>query len=181
MKGLTTEEYRSHIYTPISRFYYEVFDMEKETLEGLLKEYNSEYLSVFEKECSLAKGAKEVLEKIKACGVAQAIVSSCEKNQLFQKVSSFNIEKNFDLISGADNFYALSKIDRAKQFIEEKYEGKEPKTLVIGDLIHDAELAREIKADCVLALWGHENRVNIYSAGLPCAFSCLDILPLITR
>ena len=86
----------------------------------------------------------------------QAVVSSSNNDQLCMNIKKYGLEGCFDAVLGSADFYAGSKIDRARNYLAETG-GKGEKTLVIGDLEHDAEMAAELGADCVLLTSGHEH------------------------
>ena len=153
--------YRECISVPIIGFYEKTFDMEKEDYEIIIKQYNEGYLRHLAG-CNLTDGVIEVVDYFNEKGIKQAIISSSNNNQLVQNVTKYGIFDRFDAVLGADDFYAGSKIERAENYL--KNSADERRVLVVGDLVHDAEMAAEIGADCVLLTSGHENRERLYSA-----------------
>lgn len=145
--------YKECIGVPIICFYEQVFDLEKEEYEDLLREYNEGYNKHL-KNCSLADGARELLEKFRSDNVIQLIVSSANNIILKENIEKFGVSEYFDAALGSDNFFAESKIQRAVEYINKKGKGD---ILVIGDLAHDYEMAQELSADCILTKTGHEN------------------------
>lgn len=152
--------YRECIGVPIVRFYEKVFDLANEDYSVIIKQYNNGYLNHLSN-CNLTENAVEVLDYFARMGAKQAIVSSSNNEQLYANVKKYGIFDRFDAVLGASDFYAGSKIERAVEYL--KNEG-ECKVLVVGDLVHDAEMAAELGADCALILSGHENRERLYSA-----------------
>lgn len=155
--------YRECIGVPIICFYEQVFDLDNEDYPALLAEYNEGYLRHLDG-CGLAKGARELLSDLHRQGKRQIIVSSCEKNQLLAAVKSFGIEDCFDAIIGSDNFLAGSKIDKAREYLAANGDGN-MRAVVVGDLVHDCELARAVGADCILLRSGHENANRLEHSG----------------
>ncbi len=157
--------YRECIGVPIKCFYEKVFDLENEDYSEILRQYNEGYIYHL-KNCSLTDGAAEMLDMLEKNGVKQVIVSSSNNAQLCENVKKYGIWEKFDAVLGAADFMATSKIERAVKYL--KKEGAERgKVLVVGDLEHDAELAREIGADCILLSSGHEKRERLYGAKVP--------------
>ncbi len=152
--------YRDCIGVPIIRFYEKVFDLPNEDYSVIIKQYNNGYLHHL-KDCSLTENAVEVLDYFAQQGVRQAIVSSSNNEQLYSNVKKYGIFDRFEAVLGAADYYAGSKIERAVEYLS-KSEGY--RALVVGDLEHDAEMAAELGADCVLITSGHENRERLYSA-----------------
>lgn len=152
--------YRECIGVPIIRFYEKVFDLPNEDYSIIIKQYNNGYLHHL-KDCGLSENAVEVLDYFARKGVKQAIVSSSNNEQLYANVRKYGIFDRFEAVLGAADYFAGSKIERAVEYLS-KSEGY--RALVVGDLEHDAEMAAELGADCVLITSGHENRQRLYSA-----------------
>ncbi len=155
MEHIDIDFYRECIGVPIIRFYERVFDMEKEDYSVIIKQYNEGYLYHL-KDCDLTDGAREAIAFFNECGMHQAVVSSSNNEQLCKKVSDYGLGNCFDAVLGSADFLAGSKIDRARDYIR-KTGGESGKILVIGDLEHDYDMAKELGADCVLLTSGHEH------------------------
>ncbi|MCR5150597.1 MAG: HAD hydrolase-like protein [Clostridiales bacterium] len=167
LRQIGIEEYRSYICTPITGFYDNVLDMSRENIDSVLKEYNSGYLKYLETDCGLTKGITQTLSQIRAAGICQAIISSCEKNQLISNAEKYGVTEYFDAILGSDDFYADSKVGRAGSFIRIKFGKKNVRILVVGDTVSDSMLAKALNADCLLVKNGHEDRAKLYETGFP--------------
>lgn len=152
--------YRDCIGVPIIKFYEKVFDLENEDYSVIIKQYNNGYLFHLNS-CGLTDGAVEVLDYFAKKGIKQAIVSSSNNEQLQINVKKYGIFDRFDAVLGAADYYAGSKIERAVEYLETD---EERRVLVVGDLEHDAEMAAELGADCVLLTSGHENRERLFAA-----------------
>lgn len=154
--------YRECIGVPIIRFYEKAFDMENEDYSVIIKQYNEGYLRHLTA-CSLSDGAKEMIEFFASCGIKQAIISSSNNDQLCENAKKYGVYDCFDAVLGASDYYAGSKIERAVEYIGKS---ENSRVLVIGDIVHDADMASQLGADCVLLSSGHENRERLYSAGV---------------
>ena len=152
--------YRDCIGVPIIKFYEKVFDLENEDYSVIIKQYNNGYLFHLNS-CGLTDGAVEVLDYFAEKGIKQAIVASSNNEQLQINVKKYGIFDRFDAVLGAADYYAGSKIERAVEYLETD---EERRVLVVGDLEHDAEMAAELGADCVLLTSGHENRERLFAA-----------------
>ncbi len=157
--------YKQCICTPIKGFYEKTFDMEKEDYSVIIKQYNDGYLYHL-KDCGLTDGATEALEYFKNQGAKQIIVSSSNNEQLVCNVEKYGVKDYFDAVLGAGDYFAGSKIERARNYLE-KNGAQKGKVLVVGDLIHDAEMASELSADCVLLTSGHEHPSRLRAAEVP--------------
>lgn len=154
--------YKECIGTPIIRFYEQVFDLSKEDYPSILAEYNAGYMYHL-KDCSLTEGALNAVKKFADAGIHQAIVSSSNNAQLCENAKKYGVYGMFEAVLGAADFKADSKIERARAYLAESPE--KGAVLVIGDLEHDAEMAAEIGADCVLLTSGHEHPNRLKRSG----------------
>lgn len=156
-------QYHHYIDVPIRGFYENIFDLTRENYSDILKEYNDEYKAQMS-EIMLAQGAIEVLSHLRDVGVRQAIVSSSEQKQLRHSVKHFELDEYFDAVLGAQDFFADSKLERAKQYIV--HNSFEPsRVLVVGDLLQDCEMAQSVGADCVLLSRGHNSKQKLRDSG----------------
>ena len=175
MEPIDILHYKECIGVPIKVFYDQVFDMEKEDYNVIIKQYNEGYLCHL-KNVSLSDGAGELLEKFAAEGKKQVIVSSSNSAQLIENVKKYGIMHYFDAVLGAADYYADSKIDRAFNYIMENKIDPES-ILVIGDLAHDAELADQLGADCILLSSGHEKPERLAGSGVKVIDSLRELIP----
>lgn len=165
MKHIDIDFYKECICTPIKGFYDRVFDMDNEDYSVIIKQYNEGYLRHLEN-CGLTKGAVDALEHFRACGTRQIIVSSSNNDQLITNAEKYGVTQYFDAILGSGDYFAGSKIERAAQYLE-KNNPENGRILVIGDLVHDAEMAKKLGADCVLLTSGHEHQNRLKAANVP--------------
>ena len=165
MPRIDADFYKECIGVPIRKFYDRVFDMEKEDYSIIIKQDNEGYL-LHLADCGLTRGAREAIEFFTSCGMHQAVVSSSNNDQLCENIRKYSLDGCFDAVLGSADFYAGSKIDRAKAYLE-KTDGKSGKILVVGDLEHDADMAKELGADCVLLTSGHEHISRLERAKVP--------------
>ncbi len=161
MPPLDITRYRDCIGVPIEKFYRRVFDLEKENYAEILQQYNEGYIYHL-RDCALAPGSLKLLEKFRQAGCRQAIVSSSQYDQLSENVAKYGVSSYFDAILGARDYFATSKIERALGYLEAHEPGK---ALVIGDLEHDAQMADELGADCILLTSGHEKLSRLIDSG----------------
>lgn len=177
MPPIDIDRYRECIGTPIRGFYEKVFDLENEDYSEILRQYNEGYLYHL-RNCGLTEGTAQALDFFEKNGAKQIIVSSSNNAQLCENVKKYGVWERFDAVLGAADFMAASKIERAVDYLEK--EGAERgEVLVIGDLEHDAEMAKEIGADCVLLSSGHEKRERVYAAGVPVINDFYELIELV--
>jgi len=93
------------------------------------------------------------------------VLSSSEQSQLERLLKHYEIDGYFDSVLGADNLLAGSKVERAEKFIEE-HGVDASKAVVVGDLLHDCDVAKAIGSQCLLITSGHHDRARLESAGV---------------
>jgi len=159
-------DYYKNIFTFPVRTYYEKVDLpvDDEQFVLLSKEFIYEY-ELNKLNCRLFDGVEEVLQSIASIGVSQSILSAYSQNTLYEIVSHFNLTKYFNGIKGLDNIYAGSKVEIGKQWIKELGLIKS-EVILIGDTLHDKEVADKIGADCVLIANGHQDKSVLQTAGV---------------
>lgn len=155
--------YRECIGVPIVKFYERVFDLENDDYNLIIKQYNEGYLHYLEG-CGLTDGAREAVAFFAEKGIKQAVVSSSNNEQLLLNMTKYGVREKFDAVLGSGDFFAGSKIERAVDYLE-KSGAEKGHVLVVGDLEHDAEMAAELGADCVLLTSGHEHISRLNKTG----------------
>lgn len=164
LKTLTREDYRDIFTVPVRDYYAKVgFDFSTESFEYLGKLWIDEY----EKrkfECGLYDGITNILERINKLGIGQSILSAYAQPTLDLMVEHYDIKKYFTHVVGLDNIYAAGKIHLGIDLMKRLGNG-EGETLIIGDMIHDFEVAQEIGADCILLASGHQSYERLANTG----------------
>jgi phosphoglycolate phosphatase len=164
LKTISKEEYRNVFTIPVKNYYEALgFDFEKEPFEIV----GRQWMDAYERrkyECGVYDGAVNVIEKINKLGIGQSILSAYSQHTLEEVVAHFNLTKYFSHIVGLDNIYAASKMHLGKDLMKRLGNGK-GETLLIGDTVHDYEVAKEIGADCILSANGHQNKERLKLTG----------------
>ena len=80
----------------------------------------------------------------------------------------------FEGTFGIEDHYAASKIERGRQLLNE-FEIDKHTTWMIGDTLHDFEVAEELGIRCILIADGHQSVERLKSSGVP-VISNLDEL-----
>jgi phosphoglycolate phosphatase len=114
----------------------------------------------------LHKEVIPVLTYFQQLGCRQFIVSAMEQLQLRKTVQQCGITPYFEELCGLNNHFAGSKVEIGKLLIESK-ELDPGKTLMIGDTIHDYEVAQAIGCSCLLIANGHQSKRRLSGTGTP--------------
>ena len=83
---------------------------------------------------------------------------------LIETLEHNKILEYFEGVAGLSDHYAVSKIDRGKLLIDE-FQIEKDKTRIIGDTIHDFEVAKELGIGCILISNGHQLEERLKSTG----------------
>lgn len=154
LRKLTVSEYKTVFTFPVKDYYAELFDFERESFEVLGREWMEEY-EKRKMNCSLACGTKEIVAEIHRVGIVQHILSAYSLNTLVDLVKHFDLLKYMNSVKGLDNIYAHSKKELGIELIEE-IGGDNREIVLIGDTLHDAEVAKEMNIDSILIPKGHQ-------------------------
>ena len=153
---LSVEDYKEKFGFPVIDFYDRVgFDMEKESFHELSVDFVETY-DKYAGEVGLNEGVREVLAGIQQTGVKQYVLSALREDLLQQMLRHFQIDSRFDRACGVNDIYAAGKIERGQQMLQTCPIVPED-TLMVGDTIHDAEVADALGFDCILFAGGHNN------------------------
>jgi phosphoglycolate phosphatase len=149
--------YRAIFDFPI-RLYYERagFDL---TSDGAFERLGSAWMAAYERGrlgCPLHEGARELLAAIRSANITQSIVSAYLRNSLETIVGHFRLDEYFVRVLGLDDIWARSKLDLGRGWLREL--GLPPaRILLVGDTLHDLEVARALDIDCALVAVGHQS------------------------
>ena len=161
---LSHEHYLDLFTFPVKTYYERIgFDFNIEPFEitahRFIEIYNAAVM-----DCGLHSGAIDILQFAAAKGLNQFILSAMEQQLLEETVKQNNIFSFFKAVYGLSNSYAISKVEIGMNLMEQN-NLIPSKTLLIGDTIHDFEVARSIGCKCILVAKGHQSRSRLTSTG----------------
>ena len=112
--------------------------------------------------------ALAALNLFRAAGCAQAVLSASKRDMLADQLGNAGILARFDAVLGLDHIYATSKEDIGREYLAQSgFAAKD--AAMIGDTLHDADVARALGCGCVLVARGHQSRETLLTAGYPVA------------
>ncbi|MGA1205268.1 MAG: HAD family hydrolase [Opitutales bacterium] len=152
---------------PVIRYYQRLgFDFQKEPFEILSQEFIDAYYGEV-KSCALQPGSRQLLEAIRGTGLRQSVLSASRQDHLEDQVAFYELGGFFDELLGIDTVHAPGKSGRGCDWISES--GLDPeRVLLIGDTVHDAEVAEKMGTHCWLVNGGHNPEVRLRATGRPC-------------
>jgi len=171
---ISLSDYRKHFVFPVKEYYQHLgFDFNQFPFE----QCGLDFIDAFKKrqfEARLFKNTANILRVLHKQGVFHHVLSANHQNVLIQTIKHFKINNFFQNICGLNHYYATSKIDVGKKLLlaipcKKKY------ILVVGDTIHDYEVAQSLNLDCVLVAHGHNNKERLQQTRAPVVSSLLGV------
>lgn len=163
---LSLRRYQEVFDFPIRKYYSRLgFDFRTETFE----EVGSEFIRLYEKRRAtlrLQPGARALLLELRRRGIRQIVLSAYQHDTLASLIDQKGIASCFDRIAGADDHYAHGKKDRGLALLQEMNITCAT-TLMVGDTLHDHEVASAMGIACVLLDAGHQSRERLQTSGVP--------------
>jgi phosphoglycolate phosphatase len=111
---------------------------------------------------------------LQTIGYNQFILSAMEQQQLEKTVNDHHITHYFEGLFGLDNHFAMSKVEIGKSLIKRNGLYAE-RILMIGDTIHDYEVAQAIGCKCILVPNGHQSKERLLISGANVVESLAEI------
>ena len=174
------DQYRAIFGFPIEEYYVRAgFDFSRHSFAMLAEEYMDDYIPA-SAACPLAEGAIEALDAFRAAGLRQVILSASPVPTLTRQAGERHVTGYFDRLLGLGDIYAKSKVELGRRFMQE--EGIDPaRAVMIGDSVHDFEVAQAMGTACVLQCSGHQNRQTLAATGAPVVEGLREAAQLILR
>jgi phosphoglycolate phosphatase len=149
------DTYRQNFGFPIRDFYKRLgFDFEKNSFEAAM----TQYLSLFDSnvhKCDLQPGVKEVISWARLAGMSVSILSASHEEILQNTLRHHGLEAEFDHLMGLQNTTANGKLAIAAELdVKLRHPGK--RALMVGDTVHDLEVANAHGWQTVIITRGHQ-------------------------
>lgn len=175
---ITLEKYRSIFTFPVIEYYKRVGIIScDEEFEEYAHKWMNRYYEL-EKDSTLFEDIVPTLTKIKEMGIQQGVLSASRIDQLTRMLKQFKVESYMQDILGISDIYAASKVHIGKEFIKNTH--LNPSDFVmLGDTLHDYEVAREMGIDCILIAQGHQSFEVLKSSGAMVVERAQDVVSLL--
>ena len=162
---VTLEEYRARFGFPVRPYYeYLGFDFSRDDWDGVSREYVEDY-DALAGEVRLTEGVVEVLETLRKKGKRLYVLSALQEDLLLGMLERFGIRECFNGVCGALDIYADGKVGRGRGMVE-RHAMDAGKTLMVGDTLHDAEVAEALGFGVCLYSGGHNSRERLRTKGM---------------
>lgn len=163
---LTRAQYQQVFDFPIRTYYERLgFDFSTVSFDTLCHEYIDQYMLGY-RDCRPVAAVIEVLGHTRGVCIEQSILSASEQQSLDEMVAHFDVAHLFDVVCGIDDRRAESKLARGQALIECSRITPD-KTVLVGDTLHDCEVAEALGIDVVLVDHGHHSIERLRGAGRP--------------
>jgi len=153
---LDKKRYRDIFTFPVKEYYLKAgIDLEKEAFEIPAMEFIKLYHEQLHA-ANLFPSVVKVLKYFKKKGCYQAILSAMEHESLETSLKEKGVYPYFDVITGINDHYAHSKLEIGRELID-SIDYHKSDMLLVGDSLHDFEVAKELGIDCILVANGHQS------------------------
>jgi phosphoglycolate phosphatase len=164
LPAVTRDIYRSVFGFPLSEYYKKLgVDVSRETMQELADEFHAEYLPGLP-DCGLQDGVQEILGLAARSGARQFVLSALEETELLRAVAHLGIADRFTAVYGLDHRLGDSKLARGRELFT-RYHLNAAKTLYLGDMDHDAEVAQALGVEVALVAQGHQSPETLRACG----------------
>jgi phosphoglycolate phosphatase len=161
---LSVDHYKKVFTFPVKEYYREIgFEFDREPFEIPAMEFINYYNQKVHN-CSLHENTIQVLNYFKIRGISQYILSAMQQDTLDQCLKNYRINQFFEHVSGLDDHYANSKLDTGRVLLG-KLHLDPGELLMVGDTVHDFEVASELGCSCILVSNGHQSHERLMGTG----------------
>lgn len=159
---LDLPRYREIFTFPVREYYNELgFDFTKEPFDIPAHQF----IDLYRENLHLAPlqpGVEDILTYFREKGFRQVILSAMEQEFLEETLKMKNIHGYFERICGITNHLGEGKLEMAKELMA-GLNGNGHDFVMIGDTLHDYEVASGCGIPCVLIAIGHQSHSRLKS------------------
>ena len=149
---------------PVIEYYVKLgFDFNHEPFSVPGTEFVEFYNTNFHR-AKLHANALRILQTVLVSNRTQSILSAGKQSFLTNWVKDHGLSDYFINVLGIDNHYAAGKTELGRAWMAE-LDFKDPEVILVGDTVHDSEVAEEIGSDCILVDQGHVTRRRLQDTG----------------
>jgi phosphoglycolate phosphatase len=160
LPALDLSRYRDIFTFPVRDYYLTLgFDFQKEPFEIPAHQFIDLYREKLHL-ATLHAGSKKVLEYFNHQRIQQVILSAMEQEFLEETLERKGILKYFDKVAGIRNHLGEGKLDMATELVENLGKSHD-ELLLVGDTVHDYEVALGSGIPCILIANGHQSYIRL--------------------
>lgn len=160
-------EHRALFDFPLALYYERLgFESAGPEYEAISTEFVRQFYEGVWDGCGLVAGAEGVLQRLGAAGVGQWILSASHQSGLEKMIAHYGLGAYFAGLLGIDSIHAPGKKGRGCEWIAGS--GLDvTRVLMVGDTLHDYEVAEAMGVDCCLVSYGHHGAERLRGTGCP--------------
>ena len=176
LEAVALGDYRQHFQFPVIRYYeFLGFDVD----QGGFEKASRYFLQAYENrrtECELYSGVRPALHCLDEAGIGQSILSAYHHTKLLPMIDHYGIGQHFQHILGVESTHASGKLKQGRTLVNQLQLPPDA-LLLIGDTLHDYEVARDIGCDCLLVSHGHNAHEKLAQCSAPVIQRFSEIIP----
>lgn len=177
---LTEQRYKDIFGFPVKQYYEELgFNFDVEEWDIVAHEYMTEYWDR-QDEAQLFNNIPNLLKELTDNGVQHFVLSAMENKNLKLFLETLEIADSFHEIKGIDNHFADGKTELGIAMIEASHLNRK-ELVLIGDTLHDFDVAQKMGIDCILFDGGHQSTGRLEKMPCPLAKTHNEIVKLIAK
>lgn len=177
---LSYDSYRDLFDFPVIEFYRKIgFETDLDFFQSISHQFINSYQSRMEA-CQLQQGALEAICQLLDSDISNSILSAAYQKNLDHAVERYGLSHLLHGWIGIDDIFATGKVERGLQWIESQAWRRE-EMLLIGDTLHDYEVAKALGVPCILVDHGHHSRNRLESCGVPVISGITDLFPYLEK
>lgn len=157
---VTKERYLEVFTFPIKDYYQQVgFNFDQTPFNQLASQFISKYQKK-SLEQGLHRGVISAIKELKIKGYRQVLLSASQIDNLYQQLKHFQLVDLFDTVLGINDIQASSKVQVGIDYFQE-YPLDPLNSYLIGDTLHDAEVASALNCGIILYTKGHQAKSRL--------------------
>lgn len=173
---ISEDTYRQNFGFPVVKFYdYLGFDTDTDNFDKVSHEFIGDYEARWLEETALHPETSGILSQLTELGLTHSVLSAAKQEALEIGIQHFGIHPHFTGLIGTDNIYAEGKVGQGKHWIEQ-LDWQPEEVVLIGDTLHDFEVAKAIGTDCILMAHGHHTAERLTATGSPVVHSLQELI-----
>ncbi len=150
------------------------YGIREENMGLLSQKFHQYYNKLSYSQAKLFQNVKKVLQTL-SLNSRLVCLSASLSSTLLKQLKYYEIDQYFDDIVGLDDAFARSKTQVAIDFMKEKQIDPNH-CLLIGDSLHDAEVANAIHVPCILVSTGHTSKKRLSESNCKIIDDLIEIL-----
>ena len=174
----SVEEYYRQFTFPI-RVYYERGGVTEEMFAAVADAWMREYVAGC-RAIPLHGQAVEALRAVQAAGLSQAVLSASQADILEKQLNQYGIREYFQDVLGLPHIYATGKADLGRTYLK-RISVRPEACVLLGDTLHDADVACEMGVRCILIAGGHQGADRLAEAKAPVCADLMEAAELVLR